>query len=1046
MFYRLSATFVFSFLLLASSKLLAAATWLSTEELEYDIYDIVLKDGTVLFESADVYDHQNTYLLPFHAITKVLEINLHYGPDQGLISGIVGDQRINFDLTADADVLQWPVYYARLDDEIYIDEKTLAVLIHGAFNKNTRNLAIEISSKSEPFPIEKRIARAGRVANGKDENRRDNYDFIVEDQYRMYTPPKGHVSVTARANRDDSNIHTNIQTYSDLLYHSAHLTLAHNQDQQLNTRLSLKRSQSAPNKKIAGVFNNYAFGDVSASNTRLQTGYSGLGVTFSSYDDRFNNFFGKINIEEDAPANWQAELYKNGFLLQTSVVSSDGRVRFLDVDTSFGINRFEIRLYGPYGEEQTIEREFLVGDKMLRPGSFNFSGGILDTNKSVFENDNFGQSGASPAAFFQSEYGLNEKTSIGFSYFVQQNSETDDTDQEAVFSLSRQLPNALLDINAFAQDSDKYKLDVNILGSVNRWVRYNFGAFSNSNYEARNISSPLGSQQGYRGSVSARMGNWGINFSGASQEQEYELAGVDSRSQLDEFNLALRTRFRRFNFTNTVKYNYNSAVDDAAQLSNQMALSTPIGQHWYVRTSANFKVENVSGSSTELDSVDVNATWRHPSKIYSTFSAQYDTDDTYLINANVSLRKKKYNMIVGTSYSSENRWQINAGITFNLDYDYHSGRFNMQSEYSAATSTLDLLTFIDNNQNAAFDSFDEPLENVRFGIKPYWRDVRSNAKGLSYLPGVGQNAPVRVYFNTQETKSPNLRPVHDNFRVYSHAGGVIALEVPFNYATIIDGIVSDDSQGKVANFIPVQILNRDGKVVKEVLTDIENYFYFEGLWPGKYQLRIRPDYLASNQLEALPAALDFTLNGYDDVIEINQLRLMTAGSRDVKTAKRQKQIAENARPVAETFYSIQFGAYQDRDYCNLRVQELKDAGINDAFYRLDSQYCVVMAGQFKSFKQAQTRHQQIAQSIKDDAFIKRIETKTGGFAILLESYTTMQSCVAPVIPEIDAPTYVVNDQQRCLVYVGDFIERTLAQQVLQRLPNHLRKGAKVVQH
>lgn len=1041
----LSRLFV-SLVLTVTALPVIAATWLTGDDLEYDIYDLQLADGTVLFESADIYEHNSTSLLPFHAITKVLEVNLHYGPDQGLITGVINGQKIEFNLNDDAGILQWPVFYALIDDEIYIDRKTFEVLIHGVIVKNQKELAIELKSKAELFPIEKRIERSKRVACGKSENKVDNYDFIVEDQYRLYTPPKGHISITARANRESEQFNTNIQTYSDVLYHSAHLTLAHNQDNDLNARLSFKRSESAPNKKIGGWLNSYSFGDVSASNTRLQTGYAGLGLTFSSFDDSYSSFFGKINIEENAPANWQAELYKNGFLLQTGTVSSDGLIRFNDVDTSYGINRFEIKLYGPFGEEQSIDREFLVGDKMLRPGSLRFSGGILDTNKSLFENDNFNQSSSAPAAFIQTEYGLNQKTSLGFSLFVEDQTDNEDAKQEVVLSLSRQLPNALLDFNAFAQDSDQYKFDVNLLGSYNRWVRYNFGLFDNQNYESRGNTSPLGQQQGFRGGLSARMGAWGFNLNGNSQVQTFELLGVENEQQIDEFSFAVRTRIKRFNFTNTVKYNFNSALDDAAQLQNQIALSTPISKHWYFRAAANFEVENGEDNETELESIYLNATWRHPNRIYSSFSAQYDNDDTYLLSSNVSVRRNKYNLVMGTSYSSENKWQVSAGITFNLDYDYHNGRFNMQSEYSAATSSLDLLTFIDNNQNARFDSYDEPLENVQFGIKPYWRDVRSNSKGLSYLPGVGQRAPVRVYFNTQETKAPNLRPVHDNFRIYSHAGGVTALQVPFNYATIVDGIIADESEGKVANFVPIEILNAESKVIKEQLTDIENYFYFEGLWPGSYTIRVAPQYLADNQLEAFPKSQRFTLNGYDDVIEINDFRLLTANTEEVTISKRQDVIKQNVRPVALEYYSIQFGAYNDRDYCNIRVKELQNAGVEDAFYRLNSNYCVVMAGQFETVQAASTRRQQIDKTLLADAFVKKVKLSQAGYAILVDSYTTFEACKAPVIEAISAPTYAVNDNQRCLIYVGDFVSKDLAEEVYKALPWSIRKGASVVKH
>lgn len=1017
----------------------AQVTWLQSHQLDFDIFDLRLAPNMVLFESADIYYYQDHILLPFYTVTNMLEVNLNYGPAEGLISGKINDKNVTLWLNKE-NPSGHAHFVTLVGDELYLDTQTFSRLLDAKIDIITQDLAVEFQAQNQLFPIQKRLNRANKVTNRPNINGEGNYDFLVEDQYRLYTPPKGHVSMSVRKNRQDQNLNFNVQTYNDLLYHASHLSLAQNSNDELTARFSMKRSQTAPDKKILGVLNHYAFGDVSASNTRLQTGYSGLGLVFSSEENKYSSYYGKINIEEDAPSGWQAELYKNGFLIETGTAGDDGRIIFTEIDTTYGSNRFEIKLYGPYGEEQIIHREVMVGHTMLQPGKMNFTGGVIDTGQRLFNNSEE-QVNSTPAAFIQTEYGINAKTSLGLSYFVQNNSD-DSTLNEAIVSLTRQLPNALADINLFIQEQDKYKVDLNVLGTLGSKIRYSAGAFSNKNYDNRDATAPLGEQRGYRGGITARLGAFGLGLNGYSKNNEFELNGQMQESQFDDLNFIVSSRFKQFNITNTLNYNYNSELNANAQLQDKIAISSPIGDAWYLRTSANFKIKNGSDENTELDSVDINATWRAPANIYASFNGQYYIDKRYRLSTNMSMRQQKFNLVFGTSYSSETKWQVSAGITFNIDYDYHNGKVNLQSEYAAASSTLDLMTFIDNNQNAHYDQFDEPLSGVQFGVKPYWRDIRSNRQGLTYLPGLGHNAPIQVHFNTMETKSAALKPINNNFRFYSHAGGVTALDIPFNYAITLDGLIDDQSRGQKAKFVPLLLLDKNGNRVRETVSDIENYYLLEDLWPGEYELQVAPEFLADKNLVALPNRLPVKVTGSEPVITVDNIKLL-----DKSAVIDEEELAYGRAKTLQRgeFYSIQFGAYADREYCQLRTQELKQAGVDKAFYSMQTEYCTVMAGEFQQRFLANAYLNSIAPEIRTDAYVRVFSSIRTVFAILVDSYTTEQDCENQIIDAALANTYVINDNSRCKVYIGDFLNFELAEAAFRALPEVIRREAKIVE-
>lgn len=1025
---------------------LADSVRLDESELELEIFDFNVNTQLQLYESADVYYHKNRLLLPFNIVSSMLEINIIYDSLNQEVSGKYNDTTIHFDFNENYSALGQSTLISQIDDELFIDSETLAFILQAKITVSLADLAVNFESNEELFPIEKRINRSKQAKVKLPSQQQEKYDFLVEDQYRLYTPPKGRVYLTGRANNENEYLGVNIQTYNDILYHSAHLTVSDTSDNDLTARFNMTRQQTRPDKKILGLLNNYSFGDVAANNTRLQSGYAGLGVTFSSFDNRFSSYYGRTDIEELAPPEWQAELYQNGFLISTQTVPADGRLVFQQVDTNYGINRFEIKLYGPYGEEQTIEREIIIGQKMLQPGSFAFNGGIIDTSASLFNNPNTRDLDSSPAAFIQTEYGVNDKTSLGLSYFIQDTTDTadpnnnDTTLQEFIFNVSRQLPDALLDTTVFFQDSDKYRFDINVLGSFDNDIRYNAGIFNNENYLNRQSQQRFNSQKGYRAGLNARFGKYGFVLSGASRTDTFTPLEQEIKSQTDDLLFAVNIRVKRVTITNNLQYRYDSATANSKSVTNQLAGSMSLSPTVYLRTAANFNIDSTLDSSAEFDSIDTNLNWRQPENFFSTFGLRYDKDDNYRASANVSFNRKKYNLIFGASYNNQDRWQINAGISFNIDYNHRKGTFNIQNEYAASSSTLDLLTYVDNNKNAVYDEYDQALPNVRFGIKPYWHNVRSNRDGLAYLPGAGQNAPVRVYFDTSETTHPNLKPVNDNFRFFTHAGGVTTFDVPFNYNISVDGMIDDQTENSRANFVPLEILNKQNEVVHQQLTDMENYYFIEKMWPGEYKLRIASDYLKQKKLQAYPSEVAFTVNGSKAVLSLATITLKTKTK-----ALTQKQTSFKSLRKGE-FFTVQFGVYNDREYCNLRVQELKSIGIKDAFYSLQTKQCRVMAGEFTSRQDAVNYRVTIPKKVLTDGFVRVYTEIDNLYTISIKSAASEQECVNFVTETHMLASYIAKENGVCSVYVGDFLNADLAEQTRKKLPWKYRKDAKVVEY
>lgn len=1069
---------------------------LKSTSVDFEIYDVFLDDGLLLFESTDVYIYEGKVLLPFNTLISALEINLSYDHRQQRFTGRLNSKDVDVSLLNLVEAIKWPVVVVDEKEQIFIDSQTFGFLIDAEVSVESKELKLVLKSKTESFPLQVRIARINRKVVAPNESMLDNYDFIIDDQYRLLTPFSGNVSFALTANETEQDYNINVNTYNDLFYHSANLSLAKNTEGELTKRLTLSRETANPTEKFIGGINRYSFGDVSSSNNRSNSSFSGTGFVFSSFENRYSSHFGKVTIDEYVTANWSVELYRDGFLIDTGVAGADGHIVFNNIDVNYGSNRFEIKTYGDFGEKQNIIREVLVGQNLLRPGKFQYAGGVVDTTHSLL-NDNgiFNARGNySPAVFFQSEYGLNQTTSLGLSVFVDSDQATDISTKKAIISVTHQLSNALLDINFEANDNNSYQLDGNLIGSLSTWTRYNLGInYNNSKDSAIGNGQTQAEKVGIRGNISGRVGLLTYGFSGSIDSDQQTLGANIIENRRETLSNTLSWRYNNFNINNQLSYsnfNLDNGVSEigASATINQISVSSALSHSVYLRSTGKF---NLSDNGDPFRSIDANLNWNVSNKLNINTSAEYFKNGNFKVSSYTNWQRDDYNLTFGANFSNDDRWQLSLGVSFGLDYDYYQNKLNLTSEYGAASGTLDLLTYIDNNKNAVYDEYDEALENVGFGSSSYWRNNFTNKNGNAYLPGVSTRTPIKVYFDTSNTRAPNLKPVHDNFVFYTHPGGITSLDVPMNYGADLQGqiVMGDSDRGLSVRLIPIQLLNKQGDIIKETITDIDNFYAFSDLWPGQYQMRIEPEFLSDKSLTSVPETMALQLTGADDFVNVADFILNYIDAIDVNIENnssagtevnvssmlgevipysnvnpRQSSNMQELSVAPSYYYSIQLGAYSDSENCIIRVNELKIGGMDNPYYQTDNRLCKVLLGKFSN---KITAHQELKKIQSSNAAIQGFVTRLANlpaavsvfspikepamtvnlYWIQLGAYSTTTACDEKLqqAKQLDLP---LPKQQQvnglCKVFIGEFDNKEQALKILASLPALIVKGAFVV--
>lgn len=1007
------------------------------QDLNYEILDIKLRDAT-LYQSAEfltTYDGQ--ILGSIDLLESLLEINLEYNPTSQRFSGNFSNIEVNITLEELSQKFNTPIYWSNTSLGLYFDFQILSELLNAKLDVDYSTLSLKITPNQINllFPIEIRKQRESRQTFNLSRNS-VQYDFLVEDQYRLYTPPKGQVSLSLTEDENGSSTSANISLYGDALYHATNLNLdVNSQESDVKGRLKLSRDQTSPNHKILGVLNNYSFGDVSNTQTRFGLPVSGLGFSLSTVDKRFVNYYGKTTIEENVPANWQVELYKFGYLIAINTSTEDGRVIFEDLDVDYGTNRFVLKLYGPYGEVETRNVDIVVGSQIIKQGNVDFSVNVVDQNKSVFGNNNSStDSDFNPTINIQTNLGLGNKTSIGIGYLNQKLENTEETNEQYILSVSKSLSNSLLDLSAIFDDN-KYNYNLNMIGSTGQSGRYRINAQS--------TKSETDTNHVIGGYFSTRLSNFNLSLNSILRQRQLSEQTID----FQEYSINLAKNILDANVSNTLNYS-QSSINDSEVIDGELAVSKSFYNSLITsRLSLGYSVKNNTLEKKGIQSARFSMNWRTSQKLNGALGVTVFNNDEYQISNQLAWRKKQFNLVSNLNYSSNEEWSIGIGISFNLDYDYYRNKLNIQSEYSARSATLDLFTFADKNKSGHFDEWDSALEGVKFGPSVHWQDLGSSNKGYSYLPAPQIGRPFKLNYDTSETQSDLLSPVYDKVYFYTHAGGVTSFDVPFNYNTYVDGYVINSSTKSLAGSIPLQLLTLSNKVVKEFNTDFNNAYSLEQIWPGKYKIRIAPSYLEKNKLQSIPKELEFNIKPEANAVELKDFELV---DEEAAPYHELNQLAENE------FFTIQFGAYNSEEYCALRVEQLKGSGYKDAFYSMAATTCKVLVGEYSSENEANQMMASMPKELVQDGFATIYRTGDDIYAINITSYSVQLSAVTKKndcniesfseLAKQEENLYVLDTGKFCKLYLGDFISAQNARERLKLLPSNLKQGAFIVKH
>lgn len=856
------------------------------------LLDVKLNSSTIT-RSVDAYQLDNKLMLAIEPLFDALKIR--YAITQDTLTIWQDEKENNFTLSnqpGNSENFLWASDNFYFFIELALVEKLFPVKIEIIYN----NLELKITTGKEEmiFPVQK-LAQQARQRN-LNRFTADQYDFeqnqipiTIADQYRLFTVPHGRVLIAAETDRNDTSINGSVQLVSDLLYHSANLTLSDNSNSDFAARLVLSRYKTEPNKPILGLYDQYQLGDISSITNGISTNTSGgVGISFNKLgNNNFRQTNQAINLQEIAPPGWEAELFRNNIFLAATTVPDDGLLNFDDIEVEYGINNYEIKLYGPFGETQIRKKTLDLTQNALQKGQFTHGVYALDRNHRLINDQS-----TEPYTFTDYgatfDYGVTDYWQIGFGI-----AGVKDNQQFYNFSNAVSLPGLLIENDLSIDQESNYSQITSVKGSLFERDAYSF-VFQSSDNFVSDRTQTTGQSSILSGSYSKPTDFANLNFSATYSEDDFS---------------------KRTSFSNRISKNVGSLIvrhdldytDISSIQINQRLISGVLGLSgmlpYKFRISANLRYspeeeDKVSKSSSLL----LQRNMRDPWNGFHSFNISYlplaESTSAWRLSHRAAWQAEEFQLNVSTNFDEQNKWSFQLGIQLFLGYDYRNNKFLFNQNIQSNTATLDIHTYLDRQINGIHDPLDYNLSDVEFYGNPEWESMKSGQNGRTILPGVSAATPFS--FGAKWKQGSNT--INNDYVVYTHPGAYIDVNMPFVLSTDLIGFVmrTQGEQEVGIQNIKIELSNTENIVLQSIETDLDGYYEFNGLSPGQYKIQVTESTLQDQGYTSETIGFSILTGGQGGFSELPAIRLRRISGpsdREAQSISSYNLNSKNSEPV-----------------------------------------------------------------------------------------------------------------------------------------------------
>lgn len=730
-----------------------------------------------------------------------------------------------------------------------VDVDVMAKWLDVNIKADRSNALILVSADRKlPFELaEERKARAGKVKPSKD------FDFSglpqAHDPYKFFRIPSIDVVASiaaARDKRSENRMDARYEIYAsgEMAGASVDARLSSN-GRGIPENLRLRAYRTDPDGALLGPLaaTHFGLGDVATNATALgiQT-TTGRGAFVTNRPLNRPTSFDRTVFRGELPDGWEAELYRNDQLIAYVQSRGDGRFEFLDVQLSYGQNRFEVVLYGPQGQVRRETKMIPVGLDSIPPRETYYWAAVQDAGRDLIDlgyielSDFVGWRGG-----FGLERGIDPKTSVGASLFTSELRGQRQHYFEA--SVRRAVGPTLIELAGAANLVGGYALRGQALAQVGQALIAGESALLFGNYQSERYDRDVRRFNSISLDHAVKFGRQYIPLRG-------EVRYIERANGGDRMEVASRMSFNINRLSASTELEWTrehsgrggmptSRLDSALRLSGRVGGLRLRGEATFALSDgAGFRQSKFIGE------------WRAGEYSDWKVEADYSVDDS---RARLSLghsRRFKYFAVTGQiEAGSDGSVAAGLNLAFSLGPNPHNNSIRVAAEKLASSGQAFAVVFQDDNA----DGIRQQGENLQKGVEltagSTGRGLPTDRYGRTIIDGLQPYEQILIGIDASSLPDPFVQPANSGIVVTPRPGIPSMIELPLVSAGEISGTLQREG-GKPLSGVDLELVDKNGRVVKSTRSEFDGFFLFEFIPYGNYKLRVAP--LSANIIGVVP--------------------------------------------------------------------------------------------------------------------------------------------------------------------------------------------------
>ncbi|GAB4395083.1 MAG: hypothetical protein Tsb0032_26190 [Kiloniellaceae bacterium] len=820
----------------------------------------VLTDGLLVF-----YDGEQAFA-PLGALAELLEFPIVVDPLSGRAEGwfINDDRSFLLELEGPAVTIAGErravdsAVLERHPEDIYVALSEMERWFPLALTLRFEELTIEVTAL-EPLALQQRIAREERhrqLRRGADERRLAR----VEGGDKWFDWPFVDTSIefSGRHRPEETRAQARLTTTVAGIVGGLDgevTTVADSEEEAPNLRLRLGR-RSLDGGLLGPVgAREFALGDVTTPDLPLVAENSvGRGFQVSTYDlDRLEQT-NRVTLRGELPVGWEAEVYRNGELIdfQTEDEVGNGRYEFANLSTLAGLNVFRLVFYGPQGQTRERVESYFVTPDFAEAGRTDFRVAFNQLNRDLIDLDNSGTRQVDDGEnrfILQAEHGLSETLSFGGGFASL--SVDGQRRHYGSVNLSSSLFGALGQLDAAVSDNGGVALGGRLQTRLDGWSLFGeqnfFQDFHSEQSDNADVSGHLRSRTTLR--ANGHLPDIGLGHQPLSAAVVHEIA-EDGEWQTGVFG-RLSAVARPFNFALSSTNRLYSDRD--AESEARLLVGTLLGD---------FRLRGEVGLDLvprmALDQVTLNADWRIAENFGARFGLRHNSGAQEVSSATVGVNYQFEHFAVGLNIDGDSDGQYNArlGLSFSFGHDPGRNTLAVRARLFARYGAVSAQAFLDRDNDGVFDPDEPAIAGAGFSGPRMPRDARTGDDGSSFIVGLEPYRATEIGLNEATLEDPFWASARQPVRVVTRPGSTTRLLFPVIETGEIDGTVVvgtiEDGVLRPGGGLRIHLRDDAGNVIAETVTAYDGYYFFQRIPYGSYLLELDPQQLRELGFAAVP--------------------------------------------------------------------------------------------------------------------------------------------------------------------------------------------------